>query len=181
MFNRKLQDREKAMKRIYQIILSSTLLLSCGGFLVSCSDDTENEIENTVTIDSLPAAARQFLNKYFEGEKISKIEEEIDGNVTVYVVNLENGFEVVFNSEGEWTQVVAPDYKTVPSGIIPETVTEALSANNYSSYGIKQINTTGEGWKVELSNNLNNEPGGAGIDIWINQSGEITNVSQEDV
>lgn len=144
--------------------------------LVSCSDDNKDETEYTIQINDLPIAAQDFLSLYFKGETAEKIEKEIDGNVTVFVVELSNGFEIVFNTEGEWQEVEAPYGMTVPTAIIPEQVAETLK-QQYQGYGINEINTTGEGWKVELSDNQ----GGYGIDIWFNMSGEIIQTSQDNV
>ncbi|MCH5239308.1 MAG: PepSY-like domain-containing protein [Muribaculaceae bacterium] len=164
------------MRKIYTLTIA---LLAFMTFLplTSCNDD-DDEKETVVTEESLPEAAKEFLTKFFPDDKVVKIEEENAGDIIVYEVSLESGFEIVFNSEGEWQQVEAPYYKTVPTGIIPEQVMKTLS-QQYSSYGIKEINTDDQGWKVELSNNLTNEPGGAGLNLWFNFSGEITSTSQD--
>lgn len=160
------------MKKICCQILFVVSLFGGLGCMSACSEDNQNEIESAITLSDLPQSAQSFLMKYFSDTKVSKIEEELDGNVNVYVVNLENGYEVVFNSQGEWQEVDAPNNMEVPAGILPEPVARTLK-EQYPGFGVLEINTTGKGWKVQLSDNQ----GGPGIDIWFNMSGEILSTS----
>lgn len=166
----------KTLKHLYLGILFI-------GFLtiwVSCSDSKEDEIEHTVSLENLPLAAQTFLSTYFPEVTVKYIYEETAGDITVYEVELENGFEVVFNYDGEWQQIEAPYYMTVPTSVIPEQVMNTLN-ERYSSYAIIEINTTSEGWKVELSSSLSHQPGEPGLDLWFNMSGEIISTSQDNV
>ena len=161
------------MKKTYFKLLGISLLLFGCFSMVSCSDDDQNEIENVITVNDLPTAAQTFLNKYFNGYTVLKVEKDIEDNITLYEVTLQDGFEVTFNDQGEWTQVEAPYGKTIPTGFIPEQVMATLN-QRFPDYGINEINSTGQGYKVELSDNQ----GGAAIDIFFDMSGEIIKIDQ---
>lgn len=164
------------MKKSFLIRLFSVIVFFLTFFsFISCSDEKVNEEENVVTIDQLPQKAKDFLDEYFYGYSVIKIEQEIDDTIVLYEVDLQDGYEVVFNEEGEWTQVVAPYGKTIPEGFIPDPVLQTLN-DRFQGYGLNQINTTGEGYKVELSNNQ----GGAGLDVFFNMSGEIIGIDELD-
>ena len=161
------------MKKSYLLLLAVPLLLFSSVGMSSCSDDDQNEIENVITINDLPSAARTFLNKYFNGYSIVKIEKDIEEDITIYQVNLQDGYEITFNADGDWTQVEAPYGKTIPTGFIPEQVMATLQ-QRFQGYGINEINSTGQGYKVELSDNQ----GGASIDVFFDMSGEIIKIDQ---
>lgn len=161
------------MKKTYLKLLTlSILLMGCLTF-ISCSGDDENEVETTITVNDLPASSQAFLKKYFPNYSVQKVEKDYEDNMIIYVVNLEEGYEVCFNESGDWTQVEAPYGKTVPTGFIPEQVMATLD-QRFPGYGINEVNTTGEGYKVELSDNQ----GGAAIDIFFDMSGEIIKIDQ---
>lgn len=157
------------------IFLPFVFLLMFAISSASCSNEDVNENETTITINDLPSTAQAFLNKYFHGYNVVKIEKDVETDITIYEVELEEGFEVFFNGTGEWQQVVAPYGKTLPTGFIPEQVMATLD-QRFPGYGINQVNTTGQGYKVELSDNQ----GGASIDVFFDMSGEITGIDQLD-
>ena len=152
---------------LYKIFLSSIFLISALGFY-SCSDENPSVPESDITIDQLPSVAQSFLKSYFPDVEAKNIVEMKEDEMVLYQVYLENGFEIVFNSEGYWQQVVAGNDMTVPNGIIPEQILQTLT-NQYHGYGVVSINTEGQNYHVVLSNNQ----GGSSIDLVLNQSGEI--------
>lgn len=137
---------------IFNLFIFNIVLI--GGFLSSCSENDDNETETTITVNDLPSESQSFLNKYYRGIEITKIEKEVDGDIEVFEVYLENGHQVVFNSEGEWQQVEAPFEETIPTGFILSEIMEYLD-ENFSGYGINEINRTGYGYKVQLVTELN--------------------------
>lgn len=138
------------------------------GFVTSCSDNDEG-VQFTVTFGDLPQTAQDLLNKYFQGEgNVEKVELDEDSDVLIYEVETKDGFEIVFNSRGEWQQIDAPDDKTVPDALIPEQILVTLN-ERYNGYGVIEINTVGENYHVVL----NDMQGGASIERILNQSGEI--------
>lgn len=157
------------MKKTYLKLIASLLLLLGTTAFVACSNDDDiDETETVIGFNELPMAAQTFLNTHFKGIDAYKIEKVTQVNVVLYDVELVNGFGIVFNSSGEWQEVDAPDGQTVPMAIIPEPIQATLN-EQYPGYGVVEINTTGQNYHVELSNNQ----GGSSIDLIFNQSGEI--------
>lgn len=161
------------MNKSYFKLLVFSLLLIGSFSLVSCKDDDVSEVENIITIDELPSSAQSFLKQYFNGYSIIKIEKDVEDNITLYEVELQDGYEVTFNDQGDWTQVEAPYGKNIPTGFIPEQVMATLN-DRFPDYGINEINTTGQGYKVELNDNQ----GGSSIDVYFDMSGEIIKIDQ---
>lgn len=154
------------MKKFYLKLFILNLLVFGGFIFTSCSDNDENEIENVVEFKDLPSKAQIFLNDYFPGVEIKTAERQQIQTVIMYDVILENGYEIMFNSEGEWQEVDAPDGKSIPSGIAPEAIEEYIN-KNYSDYGINEINKTGDGYNVELT---------TGLEMSFNELGEFTGI-----
>lgn len=158
------------MKR-YLLFLSALILVALN--FTSCSNKDDNEVENVISVDDLPSKAISFLNSYFRGYEIIKVEKDVEGSVTFYEVDLQDGYEVVFNSDGDWQEVDAPYGKSIPTGFVPEPILQTLDYQ-YNGYGITEINKEGENYHIVLSNNQ----GGDSIDLIFNQSGEIIDTSQ---
>lgn len=157
------------MKKIYALTIACLLIYPL--FFYSCSDDKENEPETEISKDQLPEKALTFLKKYFKDYEILKVEKEMAGETVIYEVDLQDGYEVVFNSEGDWQQVDAPYGKTIPTGFIPEPIMQTLNYQ-YNGYGVAEINTMGQNYHIVLSNNQ----GGDSIELIFNQSGEIISI-----
>lgn len=156
-------------------ILSLILLIPASLSFIACSDeDKEEGMEAEITVSDLPAKSQTFLTTYFYGYSATKVVMDTENGVTVYEVDLTDGYEVVFNYKGDWVQVSAPEGKSIPSGIVPEVIQEYLDAN-YSGYGVNEINYTGNGYNVEL----NNMQGGSSIEISFSESGTVTDTSQD--
>lgn len=156
------------MKKSYLKLLAAPLLLLGSFSIVSCSDKDDEGVETVVPSTELPQAAQTFLNDYFNGYSIIKVVKDVTGGTTIYEVDLQDGYEVDFNSAGLWVEVDAPDGKTIPNGIVPEVIQEYLNVN-YSSYGVNEINRTGQGYNVGLVN----MQGGDSIDIQFSESGTV--------
>lgn len=154
------------MKKNYMKLFLAGLMILAGFSFSSCNGDDDNEIENSVLIKDLPAEAQTFLNSFFPGIGLKKAEKQQIQTVVMYEVELENGFDIMFNSEGVWQEVDAPEGKTIPSGIAPQPIEEYVN-QNYSDYGINEINKTGNGYNVEVNN---------GPELEFNQLGEFVRV-----
>ncbi|MCH5222780.1 MAG: PepSY-like domain-containing protein [Muribaculaceae bacterium] len=154
------------MKKNYLKLLLVSLFLVGGLSLTSCSDKDDEELEQTITISQLPSQAQTFLNQYFADVKAKSIEKQYITTIVMYKVELVNDFEIMFNSEGVWQEVDAPDNKTIPTGIAPSAIEEYVNSN-YPDYGINEINKTGEGYNVELI---------SGLEMAFNELGEFLRV-----
>lgn len=158
------------MKKSYlKLLLAGVLLIGVTGFVTSCNDKDDQELEQTITVGELPKTAQSFLNTYFPNVKTKSIEKQYIANIVMYEVELQNDFDIMFNSEGEWQEVDAPDGKTIPSGIALPSIEEYVNTN-YPDYGINEINKTGEGYNVELV---------SGLEMAFNQLGEFLRVISE--
>ena len=63
--------------------------------VISCSDDDQK-----ISYNKLPELSQQFIETYFEGVIITKVEKK--SGEPHYKVDLANGFEVRFFESGEW-------------------------------------------------------------------------------
>ena len=156
------------MKKTYFKLFAALMLLSFSVSFVSCSGNDDDPIENIGSYDDLPSAAKTFLNQFFYGYSVVKVEKETYGNMVMYEVDLQGGYEVMFNNAGEWQEVSAPDGETIPDGIVPENVQETLN-QRYPDYGVNEINKTSQGYNVDLMN----MQGGDSIELRFNMAGEI--------
>lgn len=152
------------------IFFAFSLILLSSLCLASCSDK-EKEVENPVKYDDLPALGKTFLSTYFYGFEIKSIEKEIENDIIIYDIEYYGGYEVILNGDGEWLQVEAPENMTIPNdGFIPAPILEYVK-QNFSGYGINEINLTGQGYKVQLVTRLN---------LYFNQSFECYQVGNMD-
>lgn len=158
------------MKKTYlKLLVASVLLVGGTSFITSCSDNDKDSPEVVIGVKDLPSEAQSFLNTYFPNINASKIEQQSISDITMYEVELANGYEVEFDSQGVWQEVSAPDNMTIPSGIAPENIEEYVNTN-YSDYGINEINKTGAGYNVEVN---------GGVRLTFNQLGECTGTYQD--
>lgn len=156
---------KKSLQNSKAILFSLAVLLFSTVIYSSCSDDN-NEPENTIPASDLPQDAKNFLNQYFHSYEIIKVEKATRDNITIFEVDLQEGYEVVFNQAGDWLEVEAPENMTIPTGFIMPEIIQYVT-DNYPDYGINEINKTGEGYNLELV---------TGLDLYFNMAGECTGV-----
>lgn len=141
------------MKKTIKLLALSMMLL-VGFSFYSCSDDKDEAIEEiNSSYDKLPAEAKKFITEFFSYTLVTKVDMIDDDGEILYEVDFEDGSEVVFNSEGIWQQVDAPEGKVIPDGIAPQAIVDYLN-EYYADYGITEINKTGYGYNVELITGL---------------------------
>lgn len=124
------------------IFISLVTLLTAT--VCACSDDDEpiNPIQ-------LPESAQTFLAQYFSGYEVKRVEKEGKHGDTEYKVTFTNGYEVEFDAIGEWTDVDAPDGRTIPDGIAPAVISEYV-VNYFPNDGINEISRDYRGYEVDL-------------------------------
>ena len=107
------------MKRII-FSLACLMLISTAAFA---------DKDVAITVDQLPTASQQFINKYFADTEVSyaKMEKEIFDRS--YEVIFVNGCKVEFDKQGEWTDVDCK-YAEVPAGIVPQKIQEFVTKNH---------------------------------------------------
>ncbi len=131
-----------------KLLFFSCAIIVAMATLWSCSDDDELIIPG-----ELPQTAKTFLNTYFPGMEIYKVEKDGRHDDTEYTVKFYGGYEVEFDALGEWTDVDAPEGKTVPDGIAPEAIATYV-AQEYPGMGINEISRDYRGYEVELVTGL---------------------------
>ena len=132
------------MVKYLMISLAATLMMA------SCSSDDDNDV--VIGVNDLPTVAQTFLQDYFSGVEVARVEKDTNATDSYYEVKLNNGTEVNFNTDGAWTDV---DCKTnaVPDGIVPATIVSYV-AENYPDLLIVQIEKEAYGYDIDLSNDL---------------------------
>ncbi len=128
-----------------KIIVSLAALIMASGAAFADND-------KPITVDQLPATAKQFISDYFPDAKVSyaKIDKEIfDKN---YEVVFTNGNKVEFNAKGEWKDVSCK-FTQVPEGITPQQINSYV-ATNYQDTKIVEISRDKRDYEVQLSNGL---------------------------
>lgn len=141
-------------------IFSLLLLVLTGVAFTACSDDENNEY---VPGNELPAAARTFLSSYYPSETIVYSERETDDGEVQYKVTLSSGDKVIFDEAGVWADVEAPDGRSIPDGIALKPIADYV-ANHYDEAGIQEISRTPIGFEVELT---------TGMELRFSPSGEF--------
>lgn len=103
--------------------------------------------------NDLPAKARTMLADNFGKTGINhiKIEHKTLGG-REYDVILNDGTEVEFNSDGEWTEVDCGS-KAVPAKLVLPDIARYVK-KNYPSSSIVQIEVERNSYKIELSNGI---------------------------
>ena len=155
-------------KKYLSLLLLGFLLIGITTTITSCSDK-DDEITYLISLNELPIDAQTFLNDYFPTVKASTVEKQSIGKVVMYKVNLDSGFEILFNSEGVWQEIEAPQGKSIPTGIVPQEIEEYV-AKQYPDYGINEVNKTGNGYNVEIN---------GGVRLTFNAAGECTGTFED--
>lgn len=123
------------MKKLFVILMSVVALTA----FVSCSD-------KPVPADKLPAKAKTFLSTYFPGIDIVSVIKEQDGD---YDVDLIDGTDVDFRSNGDWKKVDCED-RPLPVGFFPASISTYVT-DNYPGAFIEEIEFENNRYKVGLS------------------------------
>ena len=126
------------------------LLLMAVLQLTSCHSDDDDEV--VINQTDLPSVAQAFLNNYFNGLQVKRVEKETEKGANKYEVFLADGTEVEFDQSGAWTSVDCKS-KAVPAAIVPEAIGRYV-AENYPNLAIVQIERESYGYEIELSNDL---------------------------
>ena len=130
------------MKR--PILTFVALLMVCLGYL-ACNE------HDVIYFTDLPAAAQNFLQKYFPDNLVASAERHNDE--PLFEVTLDNGYEIDFYSDGSWQEI---DSKAaiLPAdliqGVLPENIRSYL-AENYPLAEVSAIERSSVGYAVKLA------------------------------
>ena len=124
------------------LIATGLMLAATGAFALAASQ--------TGASVKLPDKAQQFIRKYFPKARIIHLEAEKDFlEELTYSVDLSNGFELDFDSKGQWLEVDG-DHSALPEGIVPEK-TVSFVKRKHAGEKIVRIERTRKGYEAELS------------------------------
>ncbi len=105
-----------------------------------------------------------FLHRYFPENQVDHYKLERDGlAVTAFDIYLDDGSEIVFNRDGEWTEIDM-DKKPVPNPLIPPAILQYVRTE-YPKADIIEIEKEEKNiYKIVLDND---------VDFLINESGQL--------
>ena len=108
--------------------------------------------DNPVTPDLLPAAARQFIEKYFPKAQIRYATKDDDFLDKDYTVRLADQTKVEFDSDGQWKEVDC-GHNAVPQALVPKPIAEHVG-KYFEGESIVKIERERKGFEVELKSGL---------------------------
>lgn len=130
-----------------KILIFLTLILGISGSMYSRDSITRDE-------SVLPQAAKATIAKNFKS-KISLIKtEKTIGMIKEFEVILQDGSEICFDKNGNWTDIEVRRGKEIPSGFIPIGIRDYVK-KNHSGQKIESLEKERNGYDVELSNGIN--------------------------
>lgn len=147
---------------------SALLLVSCKKEVTVTKSTVSSEATNSVdsNFDLLPSNAQAFLNQHFPEVKTMTISEKTIPIIgKSFEVKLGNGFEVDFDSNGDWHEI-SGNKQALPIELIPEYVTNYLKENN-NNVDVISIDKEKKEVSVELSN---------GVDLLFDESGKFLKI-----
>lgn len=140
------------MKKIKVLITAIFTLLA-----VTVFADNEKPIQK----HQLPKVSQEFINKYFKDFEISFCTKDNDS----YDVKFTNGYEIEFNTKGEWKEVDCRK-DAIPAAIIPTQVSKYVKQFYAKNY-VTKINRDFNRFEVELNN---------GLDLEIDKNGKLREI-----
>ncbi len=108
--------------------------------------------DKVITIDQLPATAKQFIATYFPDAKPSIVKMDSELFDKSYEVIFADGGKVEFDKKGEWNEVDCKQSQ-VPEGIVPQQIKNYI-ATNYKEAKVLRIERDSRDYEVKLSNKL---------------------------
>lgn len=140
------------MKKTF-LVLSGLLALNFA--TISCGDDRDDDNEIVISENQLPDNAKKFLSTYFSDASVSRVEKEnvADDDGTLYEVRLSNGFQIDFDTNGNWTGIDG-NGKDIPAAVLTLIPTNILQyfATSSTIFRITEIEKKSYGYKVEINN-----------------------------
>lgn len=118
--------------------------------LIEVDKDDNDDNDQVVGYDQLPASAKAFISQHFPALKVVRVERENDDKGVTFDVRLSDGTELDFRANGEWKEVNTRTY-AVPSAIVPSQITQQI-ANRYPGTQIFKISRDHKEYEVKLSN-----------------------------
>ena len=122
------------------------LALAVAIFSIACAAE-----DKPVTFEQLPAAAKEFINVNYPGEKMSYAFVDDDVIRPDYTVRLANGVEITFGHDGSLEKIETVG--GVPDGVVPVQISDYVKSN-YPDALILEYEVGRKEYEVKLSNRL---------------------------
>lgn len=125
--------------------------------------------QHTVSFDKLPAKSRDFVHRYFAGDKVQNIEHAKHHSTDTYNVNFTNGDKLSFDAHSGDCLAIHLAEGTIPSKMLPQKVQDYLKTH-YPTARATSIERINGGSCIGLS---------TGEKVCLNKDGKvITNSSK---
>ena len=105
--------------------------------------------DRPIPVEQLPASAKTFVTKNFQGKKILYAEKDWNS----YECRLDDGTKIEFTSKGDWKKVDCNRMSAVPTALVPAAIKQYVKSN-YGNCMITKIDKERYGYDIELSNDL---------------------------
>ncbi|PVH26470.1 hypothetical protein DC487_02290 [Sphingobacterium corticibacter] len=127
-------------------VLNTLVLLTMAVAFLSCDK------EETIQSADLPVAANTFLTTHFAKAKVSHVKKEKEGlSGREYTVYLSDGTEIVFDKNGDWTEVDGSNNTAIPETFILAPIVSYVN-EKYPDAKIASIEKDRNEFDVELTN-----------------------------
>ncbi len=139
-----------------------------GGMLAMCAlvfSFAACDDEKSISFGRLPDGAQTFIETYFPGVGVTSIIREKDDGRTTYDVLLDDGTDIEFNGQGEWTSLDS-FFSPLPTGFLPAAI-PAKVEELHPGAGIHGVDKEVGGYKVEVLD------GNVQWDMYFNTQGEF--------
>lgn len=136
----------------YKVELSNDtdLYFDAEGNFISSDDDSDDDDDEAITYDELPQIAKDLLNEFFPNINGISVQKETENGQIEYEVKLANGFEIDFDSEGNWLKIDG-NSQQIPDGLIPQDILSYVQTNHPGVF-IEEIELENNKYEVGLSN-----------------------------
>lgn len=103
-----------------------------------------------VTINDLPAKAREFITTYFPKQNVVYIMKDIEDNE--YKVRFDDNTKIEFDRRGEWLEVSNKIDCLTTAFLVPQ-ITDYIETN-HPGYCVNEIDKERSKVKIDLDNNM---------------------------
>jgi len=120
---------------------------------------------NLIPASQLPVNGLKFLETYFKGYNVLKVEKKWDG----FEIDLVKGYEIELDNDGLWNKVEGEDANYLPASILnlcPAAIANYIG-QNFKDWKVKEVEKKSYGYKIELEN------GRSDVDLKFNSQGEL--------
>lgn len=105
-----------------------------------------------ISIDQIPAPAREFINMHFRDVKVSLATVDREILDTTYEIFFADGRKAEFDRKGNWKDIDCK-HARVPKAAIPEAISNYIDANHKGRY-VTEIDRDRDDYEAKLDNGL---------------------------